>query len=312
MKRLFGIVVAAMLASSVFAGPLRGLAKSLNSLDMSQSEEISGKLADGRDLLPILCKYAKADDEPVKGVVNFYVNFKNINPTDRVYSFEQAVVFKFGGGLQKQESEITVKQTENGFTVRTTGMRTGNLDKNGKFKGNPTENPMSSWNKNSKNIASDLEKFSKSITNEEYAECLNEAIVSPFALDNVANKSTLVFKKYIKDNEVVGRKISVEICVTKVDEAPKNAGGYAYYVEGKALCGYKKPSDSKPAYPISSSVHFYTNDESVISLTPVDFMEMIRSRGEKIGSLYEVKGTISDVSRLETSGLAFVSIKVNE
>lgn len=311
MKRLFGIVVAAMLASSVFAGPFSSLTKSLNSLDMSQSEEISGKLAEGRDLLPIVWKYAKADDELTNGVVDFFVTIKNINLVEKRCDFEQTVVFKFGGGLQKQESEVTVKQTENGFVALTTGMRTGNVDKNGNAKGKPIDNPTSSWNKNSKNIASEFEKISKTITEEEYNDCFNGVVASPFALDSVADKSALAFKKYVADNEIIGRKTSMTIIVTKVDEAPKQVEGFSYFVQGVALSGYKKDKGLNRIMPAYTTVYFYTNSEDVVSLTPVDIKEIVMSSG-KAGSRYDVRGTIFDISRFEGSGVVSVSIKVKQ
>ncbi len=57
-------------------------------------------------------------------------------------------------------------------------------------------------------------------SDEEYETALNNAVTSPFILNCIASNSSLAFKKFLKDNAVIGRKITMEILVTNIDEAP--------------------------------------------------------------------------------------------
>lgn len=314
MKKIIGVAFAFVVAASaLFAGPFSDLAKGIGSLDMSKSEPAVGKLPDGRDVLPVIFKYANDDSTPDKRVIDSYVKFTDMNPVDKEYSFVQGVVFKFGIALQKQESEVTVKQEGGGFSVVTLSMITVNVDKNGNETGKPVSNPTSTLNKNSKNIAGDIEKMAKALSDDEYKERFNQAVTSPFVLYGVAKKSALVFKKFIKDNEIIGRKISEKIIVTKVDEAPSSAKGYSYFVSGDTICGYKRETllGAELLSPKYMTLYVYTNNDEAVSLTPTDIKDLIATGG-KAGSKYTVNGTIADVTRTESSGVMFVTINVNE
>ena len=98
-------------------------------------------------------------------------------------------------------------------------------------------------------------------SDEEYETALNNAVTSPFI------NSSLAFKKFLKDNAVIGRKITMEILVTNIDEAPSYAEGYAYYVGGKVLSGFSVDSFGIKL-PKYETVMVYTNNDDVISLTP--------------------------------------------
>ncbi|MBR5096014.1 MAG: hypothetical protein IK094_02780, partial [Treponema sp.] len=175
MKKIIGVAFAFVVAASaLFAGPFGDLAKGIGSLDMSKTEPAVGKLPDGRDVLPVIFKYANDDSTPDKRVIDSYVKFTDMNPVDKEYSFVQGVVFKFGVALQKQESEVTVKQEGGGFSVVTLSMITVNVDKNGNETGKPVSNPTSTLNKNSKNIAGDIEKMAKALSDDEYKERIVE------------------------------------------------------------------------------------------------------------------------------------------
>lgn len=104
-------------------------------------------------------------------------------------------------------------------------------------------------------------------SDEEYETALNKAVTSPCILNCIASNSSLAFKKFLKDNAVIGRKITMEILVTNIDEAPSYAEGYAYYVGGEVLSGYSVDSlgIKLPKY---ETVMVYTNNDAVISLTP--------------------------------------------
>ena len=146
-------------------------------------------------------------------------------------------------------------------------------------------------------------------SDEEYEQNLSKAVTAPLILGCVANNSALVFKKFIKDYEVIGRPITAKISVTKVDEAPKYAEGYAYYVAGNALSGYKLDSAGIVNLPTYAGVMVYSNNDAVISLTPAETIDGA-IYGGKSGSVYEVKGTVKDVKQKTTGGLSI--IQVNE
>lgn len=143
-------------------------------------------------------------------------------------------------------------------------------------------------------------------SDEEYETALNKAVTSPFILNCIASNSSLAFKKFLKDNAVIGRKITMEILVTNIDEAPSYAEGYAYYVGGKVLSGYSVDSlgIKLPKY---ETVMVYTNNDAVISLTPAK-TEEIFTGSTKSGSVYKVNGTIKDITQSVTGDLEIIQI----
>ena len=145
-------------------------------------------------------------------------------------------------------------------------------------------------------------------SDEEYETALNKAVTSPCILNCIASNSSLAFKKFLKDNAVIGRKITMEILVTNIDEAPSYAEGYAYYVGGEVLSGYSVDSlGIKP--PKYEAVMVYTNNDAVISLTPAKTEEIFTGKIQS-GSVYKVNGTIKDITQSVTGDLEI--IQVNE
>ncbi len=121
----------------------------------------------------------------------------------------------------------------------------------------------------------------------------------------IANNSALVFKKFISDYEIIGRRICLQLNVTSVDEDTKHEE-FSYSVNGKTLSGYKKDNIGIKI-PTYSSVFVYTNNDDVISLTPAETIDGIMTGGTS-GSVYEVNGTIKDVRRSDIGGISVIVI----
>ncbi len=289
MKRLFGFVVAAMIASSVFAGPFSDLGNTLSSLDSSQTAEISGKLPEGRDILPILWKYAFEEQVYTKTVLGFFVVFKSMNPTENVYVFDQAVVFKFGVGLQRQDSRVVVKQNGQTFTVQTKGMSTYNVDSEGNRKTSPVQNPPKSCNANSKNIAGELEKNAKSLSADDYKKWSDEAYYNLLTQTATAATATnkLKAKKWYSTYNMEDQRIKGRILVGNIDESKKQ--GFAYMVQGIAM---------EVDVPKDTIVNFYTNNDSFVDA--------------KAGDILEISGVCKEVKFLELPKFCIGSVIVEE
>ena len=287
MKKIIGVAFAFVIAASaLFAGPFGDLLKTTDSLTGKKSEAVSGKIPEGKKLLPVLWQYVNDNSELPPKVVASGAVFTGIDPIANEYSFVQSVVFKFGIGLQKQESKILVKSDGQDFSVVTVSMVTGNVDKDGKWMGSPNENAAKALTQNSKNIAAEIEKIAKSITDAKYSENLNAALTSTLLLDSVATKTPLVFKKFIADNEIVGRKTSMKVEVVTVDES--RVKGFAYRISGSILRG--KGTDVGVII-----VTILTNNDEALSLSQ--------------GSSYTVNGVIKELTRGTLGGLGTIDIE---
>lgn len=237
----------------------------------------------------------------------YETNFNSIDPIGDKYSFTGAFVIKNIIGLAKYDFTCNITKEGEDFNVQLTNMSTYACDRNLKIVSKGSVYKVSSRvaDEYAKQMKTEIISRLSSWSEEQYNEKLDTALTSPVVLYSMANSSALLFKKFINDNQIVGKKINVIINVTNVDEAPSYAQGYSYYVAGKTLCGFKKDSLGIPL-PEYASVMVYTNNDSVISLTPADTLDGFI--GGKSGSVYEVKGTIRDVSRKEIGGLSVIQI----
>ena len=132
-------MLALTMAVGLFAGPFGDLSKTLNSFDTSKSETAAGTLPEGKEILPILWKYAY--DEPVlEGkVVGFTAKLTKLNPIENEYVFVQDVIAKVGLGLQDQQSQVRIIQNGNSFSVETLSFKIFSVDKSGKKNGDAIE-----------------------------------------------------------------------------------------------------------------------------------------------------------------------------
>lgn len=246
--------------------------------------------------------------EPLNGWTIYDPNFTSINPISEQYTFEGGFIVKILVGYSRYDFTCTVSKNGNDFDVQLSNVTSYACDKNAKKLAsgktmNTSDKVSSEYAKQMKTeITNRMSKWS----DEEYANILNQTITSPIVLECIANNSALIFKKFITDNQLIGKNITLKINVTKVDEAPKYAEGYSYYVGGQVFSGYKS-DDLGIKFPKSVGIMVYTNNDSVISLTPADTTDAILNGGQS-GSVYEVKGTIKDIKRREAGGLSIIEI----
>lgn len=217
---------------------------------------------------------------PVEDWKVFDPVFIKVDPISESYSFSGGLVFKNIIGYVRYDFICHVNKGGEDFNVNLENMESYGCDKTGqKTKSakiyQTSERVAKDYSDQIKNeIKARLSRW----TDEEYESALNEAVTSPAILGCVAKNTSLVFKKFLKDNDVVGRNISTEILVTGVDES--SLKDYAYTVTG--VTPY-------------TSVYVYTNNDSVITL--------------KSNDTYKVNGIIQDIDQtLITGELDFIKI----
>lgn len=236
--------------------------------------------------------------------------FKSVDPVSEKSVFTGSFTVKIVIGFSRYDFTCSVSKQSGDFTVELSNMSSYACDKDFKMLKTASRYNTSARvaGEYAKQIKDEISKRMSSWSDEQYELNLSSAVTSPMILGCVANNSALVFKKFIKDYEVIGKPIKAKIFVTKIDEAPEYIKGYSYYVAGNTLSGYRI-GEFGINYPEYTGVMVYTNNDAVISLTPAETMDGLLFGG-KSGSEYEVNGTIKDVSQKSTGGLA--SIQVNE
>lgn len=283
MKKLISFVAALFVAATVFAQ------------------------AGNKKLLAGVYDFAT---EPSKTWTIYDANFVSADPIAEKYVFDASFVVKIAIGLSRYDFTCTVAKQGDDFTVELSDMVSYACDKNLNIvkKGSVYNTAPRVSGEYAKQIKAEIEERMASWSDDEYNEKLTKAVTSPVILSNVAKNSALAFKKFVGDNGVEGKPISIKIDVTKVDEAPSYAAGYSYYVAGLICVGYEK-GKMGIRLPIYESVMVYTNNDAVVSLVPADEFDIIKN-GKTKGSVYEVKGTVRKVERKDIARLA--PLQINE
>lgn len=251
---------------------------------------------------------------PVEDWKVFDPVFIKVDPISESYSFSGGLVLKNIIGYVRYDFICHVNKDGEDFNVNLENMESYGCDKTGqKTKSakiyQTSERVAKDYSDQIKNeIKARLSRW----TDEEYESALNEAVTSPAILECVAKNSSLVFKKFLKDNTVVGRNFSEEIIVTLVDEAPVSVKDYAYTVGGRVFIGYNTDELGMKT-PKYVSVYIYTNNDSVITLIPIESQELYTKNIETLesNSIYKVNGTIQDITQEDLTG-ELKLIKINE
>ena len=251
MKKIVGLVMAMLLSSVLFAGPFGDLSKTLNALSSAKSEAVSGILPEGRELLPVVWKYVYDEPLLVDKVEKVILRMVKMNPIDNEYIFEQDVVFKSFGGHRMQSAQVSATQNGQQFTVTTLKMTACTVDGYLKPIGERTEIAAKSQTQNSKNIAGEIEKSAKELSEEDYQKWAESAFCSLDVQAAVAVTATnkLKAKKWFSAHSLEGKKTSGSIFVSGVDESKRE--GYSYKVTGVAHVGEEG----------KINVEFHTNDD---------------------------------------------------
>lgn len=272
-------------------------------------------------LLMVSTIFAQSSKKLIAGVYNFATessvsceivepNFTSVDPISEKFSFDGGFIIKNIIGLTRYDFTCSIVKQNDDFSVELTNMNSYACDKNGKIvkTGKKYTTGAKVAAQYAQQMKDEINARMSSWSDGEYEINLSKAVTAPLILGCVANNSALLFKKFIKDYEVIGKPISIKINVTNIDEAPSYAEGYSYYVGGNVLSGYRQ-DEFGINFPKYAQVMVYTNNDDVISLTPAETMDALLSSGQS-GSVYEVNGTIRDVSQKSTGGLSV--IQVNE
>ncbi|MCR4714946.1 MAG: hypothetical protein K5751_11295 [Treponemataceae bacterium] len=258
------------------------------------------------------------DRKLISGVYNFATEksdswtiydpyFVSIDVTNEKYVFTASFVVGNIVGLTRYDFTCTVTKQGDDFKIDLTDMSSYACDKDLKKvkSGSSYETSEKVAVEYAKQMKAEILLRIANWSDDEYTQNLNKAVTSPIILNCIANNSALVFKKFISDYEIIGRRICLQLNVTSVDEDTKHEE-FSYSVNGKTLSGYKKDNIGIKI-PTYSSVFVYTNNDDVISLTPAETIDGIMTGGTS-GSVYEVNGTIKDVRRSDIGGISVIVI----
>ncbi|MBR1403181.1 MAG: hypothetical protein IJ558_03280 [Treponema sp.] len=270
LKMVAAVLSAIILESAVSAAPLGGLGKSL--LGSDEAKPATGTLPADAELLPVVWNFLYAKPAEGDKTIRQIKKFDKLDVINNDYEFTQVLIYKFGLGLQGQESKLKITGTGNSFTVETLDMRTYNVDKDGKklTSKNSTrdteQNPKSSWTKNSANIAKELEERAATLKKDGYDEWLEKATynLTVYAAVGRFSANRLKAKKWYGEHPIEGKKLeNVPFYVSNIDESKK--AGYAYMLKGMSVLN--KAEDT----PL---VTVYSNNDAYIDLKDDQFIEI--------------------------------------
>lgn len=246
-------------------------------------------------------------------------SFKTVDPVKERIVFMGSFVEKgLPGFFHKYDFTCTVARNNDDFSVEITNLTSVLCDRRMRQRSaDRTSWTSATAGKYAEKMKADISKRMASWSDAEYETKLNDAVTSPMLLGGVESGNALAFKKFIKDYAIIGRHVKTQVYVESVDEAPsdpfnpKKTKEYEYLVRGKVVCGYSV--DERDIVDIKTykyaDVEIYTNNDDVVSL----------SVGEKVyagmmvdlssSSMYEVSGTIKDISSAAAYG---INIEITE
>ncbi len=231
--------MAALLSLNVFADDftksLHNISKTINALDGTKATPATGTIPAGKDIFPIVWKYAYNEPTLEKGVLAFQAEIKSIDLYNKSYEMVQRVYYKFGIGLQCQESFFTVQQEDVNVSVLTTKMHTFGVDRNLKRTNEPYASQPKSLVVNSQNILNDMVKDAETLEEAKYNEwadkCYTNLSVQQLAGATAGNK--LKAKKWFEAHPIEGKSIQSEFAFKNLAESDKE--GYSYKITGSYM-----------------------------------------------------------------------------
>ncbi|MBQ9206954.1 MAG: hypothetical protein IJ158_09605 [Treponema sp.] len=267
---VLALLSACVITSPIFAGPLGGLGKSL--LGSDEAKPATGTLPADVELLPVVWNLLYSTPAEGDKTIRQIKKFDKLDVINNEYEFTQVLIYKFGLGLQGQESKLKITGNGNSVTVETLDMRTYNVDKEGKKITSKNsvktseQNPKSSWSKNSANIVKELEERANALKKGGYDEWLEKATYNLTVYTAVGRFSAnrLKAKKWYGEHPIEGKKVEkVPFYVSNIDESKK--AGYAYMLGGMSVLN--KAEDT----PL---VTVYSNNDAYIDLKDDQFIEI--------------------------------------
>lgn len=275
MKKNLLLVLAVLICTNVFAGPLGDLANALSSGSDSSATPVEGTLSEEKDVFPILWKWTHSEIALQDGVLGASIEMKSFDVMAKTYSINQKVYFKYGFGLQCQEGDYIIKQEGTKITVTTTSLVTYAVDKNFKRKTDPIKNQPKTLVEYSKSILDSLVKDASEIDATEYNEwfdkCYTDLIVQQSA--GVAAGNKLKAKKWYEAHPIIGKTIETQATMSQLSESKKT--DYAYQMNVLLI------NIDKNYVETNISITVYSNDDAVLDY--------------KQGQTVKIKGKITDV-----------------
>ena len=245
----------------------------------------SGVLPEGRELLPILWKYASEEPsqdqlDSSKGVLeSFVITMDKINPIDNEYTFTKEIIYCRRDPIYNRvHTQFFVKQDGNNFSVEALETYFGICDKQGNFTADTTSFKGTLMIEQN-DLVKLLAQSAKEMSDSEYQKWYDAAYYNIAIQDSIqyvaANK--LKAKQWYSAHSMIGKKTSIEIITTNIDESERK--GFSYKVAGKKE---------------KINVEFHTNDDAYIDVTE-------RQR-------IVISGTVADVTYSDTDGYHIESI----
>ena len=280
------------------------------------------------------CIFAQSNRKLIAGVfdftntatetwANYETNYISVDPMNEEYEFECFFIRKIITGPIRYDFTCKISKADDDFNVEIEKMTSFNCDKNAQIKpNNKIYNILPITIKEyEKQIKSEISTRMTSWTDEEYSEKFANAVTSPKILTCLSKKSALILKKFIKDNEVIGKPLNYWLIASSVDEAPETPENYTYYVSGYEL--EKATGDPRAYSVVYSNIYVYTNNDKVLNLkTRAVEANVYASNGSRTpftdlylkaknnNTLYEGKGIIQDIIRDDVYGT--IAIKIYE
>ena len=213
MKKIVTVFMAALFCLGAFADDftktLHNFSKTINAFDSTKASPVTGTIPEGREVFPLLWKYAYNEPVLEKNVIAFKAEIKSIDVHQKSFDMLQRVYFKFGIGLQCQESYFTVSQEASNVSVLTTKMQVFGVDKNLKRINDPYDSQPKSLVTNSTNILNDLVNDAKNLDESEYQKwfdlCYSDLTVQQIAGVSAGNQ--LKAKKWYRAHSIEGKNI---------------------------------------------------------------------------------------------------------
>ncbi|MCR5402131.1 MAG: hypothetical protein K6E78_11140 [Treponema sp.] len=232
MKKIVTVFMAAIFCFGSFADDftktLHNFSKTINAFDNTKASPVTESIPEGKDIFPLLWKYAFNEPVLEKNVIAFKAEIKSMDLFQKNFDMVQRVYYKYGIGLQCQESYFTVSQEDANISVLTTKMQVYGVDKNLKRINEPYDNQPKSLVVNSSNILKDLVNDAKNLDDGEYQKwsdlCYSDLTVQQLAGFSAGNQ--LKAKKWYQAHSIEGKNISENFTFADLKESDRE--GYEY------------------------------------------------------------------------------------
>jgi len=242
MKKIIGVFTAIALGSIMFAGPFGDLAKTIGKTSSAPvSDVLEGTIPEGKELGVYLWKMDKDQlkNEDSKVTYSDYELTKS-SFLENKFEITQKIIFKFGLGLQCQESAFDISGENGSYKISITKMVTYNVDKNGEATSNPLDNSSKSQSTCLKDFGESFASYLSNMSDEEYGQLYDDCFYSLQVQNRIgfgaANR--LKGKRWFEKHPMIGRQVEYKATFKNVSETRKSPKSLDIIWEYKNLMGY--------------------------------------------------------------------------